>query len=59
MDQRGLVPGPLRDLVATTPPAFIARINGITYARVYRIPPEIRDQACSQPGPRANRVPQP
>jgi hypothetical protein len=59
MDQRNLLPGPLSELVATTPPEFTVRINGIRYARVYRISPEIRNQSGSQPGPRPNAVPRP
>lgn len=42
MDQRGLVPAPLKPLVRDHTPVFVARINGLDYARVYRIPPELK-----------------
>jgi 4-amino-4-deoxy-L-arabinose transferase-like glycosyltransferase len=59
MEQRGLVPAPLRELVATTSPDFTVWINGIVYARVYRIPPEVLERPGSRTGPRPNAVPQP
>lgn len=42
MDQRELIPSQLRGLVSSTPPLFSVRINGLEYARVYRIPPELK-----------------
>jgi 4-amino-4-deoxy-L-arabinose transferase-like glycosyltransferase len=59
MEQRGLVPAPLQELVASTPPQHTVWINGIVYARVYRIPPEIRERAGREAGPRPNAVPNP
>jgi hypothetical protein len=59
MEQRGLVPAPLQELVASTPPEHTVWINGIAYARVYRIPPEIRERAGREAGPRPNAVPRP
>jgi hypothetical protein len=45
--------------VASTPPEHTVWINGIAYARVYRIPPEIRERAGREAGPRPNAVPHP
>jgi len=59
MEQRRLLPGPLQALVATTAPDFTVWINGIAYARVFQIPPEVRQRAGSEPGPRGNDVPRP
>lgn len=59
MDQRGLVPAPLHDLVATTEPDLTVRINGIAYARLYRILPALREQPDPQAAPRPNAVPRP
>jgi hypothetical protein len=59
MEQRGLVPAPLQELVATTPPDHTVWINGIAYARIYRIPAEIRERAGREAGPRPNAVPHP
>jgi 4-amino-4-deoxy-L-arabinose transferase-like glycosyltransferase len=59
MEQRRLLPGPLQELVSTTPPDFTVWINGIAYAHVFRIPPEIRERPGSEPGPRPNVVPHP
>jgi hypothetical protein len=59
MDQRDLVPIPLKPLVAQTPPDFTVQINGLVYARVYRIPPEIPGQFGNDRGPQPNDVPRP
>lgn len=58
MDQRNLVPPPLQPLVREQPPVFVARVNGLEYARLYRIPPGLK----LEPGPngsRGTRVPRP
>lgn len=57
MDQRNLVPGPLQRLVREEQPVFVARINGLEYARVYRIPPELK--GSSDQGSRGRSVPRP
>jgi len=59
MEQRGLIPEPLQELVMTTPPEHTVWINGIVYARVYRIPDELRERSGSEAGPRPNAVPRP
>jgi 4-amino-4-deoxy-L-arabinose transferase-like glycosyltransferase len=42
MAQRGLTPSAMREIMRTEPPLFTARINGLDYARVYRVPPAQR-----------------
>jgi len=59
MDQRGLVPVGLQRLVDELPPDFAVRLTGLEYVRVYRIPPEVRDESGTLPGPRPNPVPRP
>lgn len=59
MEQRGLIPEPLQALVATTPAEHTVWINGIVYARVYRIPDELRERSGREAGPRPNPVPRP
>jgi 4-amino-4-deoxy-L-arabinose transferase-like glycosyltransferase len=59
MEQRGLVPFPLQELVATAEPDLTVRISGIAYARLYRIPPALREQAGPRSAPRPNVVPRP
>jgi hypothetical protein len=59
MEQRGLLPDPLVELVTTTPPEHTVWINGVAYARVYRIPTEVRMRFRDDPGPRPNSVPHP
>ena len=59
MEQRGLIPEPLQPLVSTTPPDHTVWINGIVYARVYRIPDELRARSGNEAGPRPNAVPRP
>jgi hypothetical protein len=39
MAQRELIPAPIRQLMAEGPPEFTARVNGVEYAWVYRVPP--------------------
>lgn len=58
MDQRGLVPGPLQPLVREAPPVFTARINGLDYVRLFRIPPELQAQVGPSGAPRRT-VPSP
>jgi 4-amino-4-deoxy-L-arabinose transferase-like glycosyltransferase len=59
MDQRDLIPAPLQEWVDSTPPDYTVRLNGIVYARVYRIPPEIRQRAGPNSSPLPNDVPRP
>lgn len=59
MEQRGLIPEPLQALVATTPADHTVWINGIVYARVYRIPDELRARSADESRPRPNPVPRP
>jgi 4-amino-4-deoxy-L-arabinose transferase-like glycosyltransferase len=59
MDQRGLVPAPLQDLVDAVEPDLTVRINGVAYARLYRIPAAIREQPDPRAAPRPNAVPRP
>ncbi len=59
MEQRGLVPLPLQDLVATAEPDLTVRISGIAYARLYRIPTALREQTAPRSSPRPNIVPRP
>jgi 4-amino-4-deoxy-L-arabinose transferase-like glycosyltransferase len=59
MDQRYLLPGPLQSVVESQAPEFIARINGLDYAWLYAIPPEVRAQGEPQGAPRGTRVPRP
>jgi hypothetical protein len=59
MDQRDLLPGPLQSVVESQAPEFIARINGLDYAWLYAIPPEVRAQGEPQGAPRGTRVPRP
>jgi 4-amino-4-deoxy-L-arabinose transferase-like glycosyltransferase len=59
MDQRDLVPVPLKVLLAEGEPDFTVAINGLVYARVYRIPPEIPAQFGDDRGPEPNAVPRP
>ena len=59
MDQRNLVPAPLQPLVSSEPPLFTVRINGLDYARVYRIPAELRARGGPDDGLRGTTVPRP
>jgi hypothetical protein len=44
MVQRNTVPIPVRQVMATTPPVFIATVNGVPFAWVYRGPFQISSQ---------------
>ena len=59
MDQRGIMPVPLQALVRSGAPVFTARINGLDYVRLYRIPPELKAQSQSSETPRKSSVPRP
>ena len=58
MDQRGLVPIPLQELVRTEAPVFTARINGLDYVRLYRIPAELKAAGGPSGAPRKALPPQ-
>jgi hypothetical protein len=49
MEQRGLVPAPIRQVMAEGPPEFVARVNGVEYAWVYRVPRGVQVPALEQP----------
>jgi 4-amino-4-deoxy-L-arabinose transferase-like glycosyltransferase len=42
MDQRRLVPSAMQEVVRTQQPLFTARVNGLEYARVYRVPASLK-----------------
>lgn len=46
MEQRQVVPEPLRTAIRGEEPLYTARINGLDYAYLYRIPPELRASAA-------------
>jgi 4-amino-4-deoxy-L-arabinose transferase-like glycosyltransferase len=52
MDQRQLVPTPLQEVVRGDTPVFTARINGLDYVRLYRIPLELRAEEGPSGAPR-------
>ncbi|MBA2446710.1 MAG: glycosyltransferase family 39 protein [Chloroflexi bacterium] len=58
MDQRGLVPIPLQELVRTAAPVFTARINGLDYVRLYEIPAELKAAGGPSGAPRKALPPQ-
>ena len=59
MDQRNLVPGPLQRVVREEAPVFVARINGLEYVRLYRIPPEVKGSGGPGENSRGRSVPHP
>ena len=59
MEQRQIGPKLRQALVESGPPLFVARVNGLEYARVYRIPPELKARRGLSEGLRGASVPRP